>query len=61
MNMDTTASRFLRPTDLARLRRNQRRIQASRLLIILRNVAVVGIVVVVIGGDFLKASREQPD
>jgi len=44
-SMDTTASRFLRPTDLQRLRRNQRRIQANRLLIILRNVAVVAAIV----------------
>ena len=41
MSFDTTASRFLRPTDVARLRRNQRRIHAQRLLIILRNIAVV--------------------
>jgi len=41
---DTTASRFLRPTDLARLRRNQRKIQAHRLLVILRNAAVVAII-----------------
>ena len=41
MNFDTTASRFLRPTDVARLRRNQRRIQAHRLLIVLRNIAVI--------------------
>ena len=32
MNFDTTASRFLRPPDVARLRRNQRRIQVQRLL-----------------------------
>ena len=31
MSLDTTASRFLRPTDLQRLRRNQRRIQVQRL------------------------------
>lgn len=41
MNFDTTASRFLRPPDVTRLRRNQRRIQAQRLLIWLRNVALV--------------------
>ena len=44
MNFDTTASRFLRPTDLARIRRNQRRIEAQRVLIILRNVTVLGVV-----------------
>lgn len=57
-SMDTTASRFLRPTDLARLRRNQRRIQANRLLIILRNVAVVG---VVIAGAIWAWQRTQSD
>jgi cell division protein FtsQ len=41
VSFDTTASRFLRPADVARLRRNQRRIHAHRLLIILRNTAVV--------------------
>ena len=40
MNFDTTASRFLRPPDVTRLRRNQRRIQAQRLLILLRNIAL---------------------
>lgn len=44
MNFDTTASRFLRPTDLARLRRNNRRIQVGRLLVALRNVALIAIV-----------------
>ncbi len=46
MSFDTTASRFFRPSDPARLRRNQRRIQVQRLLIILRNVAVIAIVAV---------------
>lgn len=41
MSFDTTASRFLRPADVARLRRNQRRIQLQRLLVVARNVAVV--------------------
>ena len=45
MSFDTTASRFLRPTDLQRLRRNQRRIQVHRLLVILRNVAVLAALV----------------
>jgi cell division protein FtsQ len=43
---DTTASRFLRPPDVARLRRNQRRIQAQRLLLWLRNIALVAVLVV---------------
>src|SRR5689334_23055276 len=46
MNFDTTASRFLRPPDVARLRRNQRRIQAHRLLIVLRNVGLVAALIV---------------
>ena len=46
MSFDTTASRFFRPSDPARLRRNQRRIQVQRLLIILRNVAVIAVVAV---------------
>ena len=46
MSFDTTASRFLRPTDLQRLRRNQRRIQVHRLLVILRNVGVLAVIVV---------------
>lgn len=45
MSFDTTASRFLRPTDLQRLRRNQRRIQVHRLFVILRSVTVLAIVV----------------
>jgi cell division septal protein FtsQ len=36
--------RFFRPTDVARLRRNQRQIQIGRLLVLLRNVAVLAIV-----------------
>jgi len=40
VNFDTTASRFLRPTDVSRLRRNQRRMNAQKTLIVLRNVAV---------------------
>jgi cell division protein FtsQ len=42
VSFDTTASRFLRPTDVARLRRNQRRIQVQRLLVILRSAGLVG-------------------
>jgi cell division protein FtsQ len=46
MNFDTTASRFFRPSDPARLRRNQRRIQVQRLFVILRNATVVGVLVI---------------
>ncbi len=45
MSFDTTASRFLRPTDVARLRRNQRRIQVQRLLVILRTAGVAALLV----------------
>lgn len=45
MNFDTTASRFLRPTDVARLRRNQRRIQAHRVLVLARNASLAAMVV----------------
>ncbi|HVG24663.1 MAG TPA: FtsQ-type POTRA domain-containing protein [Thermoanaerobaculia bacterium] len=48
MNLDTTASRFLRPTDLQRLRRNQRRVQVQRLLVWLRNGGVAA--ALVLGG-----------
>ena len=46
MSFDTTASRFLRPADVARLRRNQRRIQAQWLLIVLRNTGLAAAVVI---------------
>jgi len=46
MSFDTTASRFLRPTDITRLRRNQRRIHVQRLLVILRNVVVIAVLAV---------------
>lgn len=58
MNFDTTASRFLRPTDVARLRRNQRRIQAQRLLIVLRNLGLAATVVV---GAFWAYRQTQSD
>jgi cell division protein FtsQ len=48
MSFDTTASRFLRPTDITRLRRNQRRIQVQRLLVILRGAGLLA--ALVIGG-----------
>lgn len=58
MSFDTTASRFLRPTDVARLRRNQRRIQFQKLLIMLRN----GLVIVAAAGGALWAwQRSQSD
>lgn len=41
MSFDTTASRFLRPNDVARLRRNQRQIQVQHLLVVLRNMLLV--------------------
>lgn len=47
-SFDTTASRFLRPTDVARIRRNQRRIQVQRLLVIARNAGLA--LTVAIGG-----------
>ncbi|HYO75453.1 MAG TPA: FtsQ-type POTRA domain-containing protein [Thermoanaerobaculia bacterium] len=46
MSFDTTASRFLRPTDVARLRRNQRRIQVQRMLVILRSAGLLFVLVV---------------
>jgi cell division septal protein FtsQ len=46
VNFDTTASRFFRPSDPARLRRNQRRIQVQRLFVILRNATVAGVLVI---------------
>lgn len=58
MNFDTTASRFLRPTDVARLRRNQRRIQAQRLLIILRNA---GLAAAVVAGGVWAYRQTQSD
>lgn len=45
MSFDTTASRFFRPADVARLRRNQRRIQLQRLFVILRSVGAVAVLV----------------
>jgi cell division septal protein FtsQ len=46
VSFDTTASRFFRPSDPARLRRNQRRIHVQRLLVILRNAAVIAILAI---------------
>jgi cell division protein FtsQ len=58
MSYDTTASRFLRPADVARLRRNQRRMNVQRLLVILRNVALVA---AVIGGAIWAWQHTQSD
>lgn len=58
MNFDTTASRFLRPADVARLRRNQRRVNVQRTLVILRSVALVAAVV---GGAIWMWQRTQSD
>jgi cell division protein FtsQ len=58
MNLDTTASRFLRPTDLQRLRRNQRRIQVQRLLVWMRNGGLVAALIV---GGFWAWRHTQSD
>lgn len=44
---DTTASRFLRPPDAGRIRRNQRQIQFLRIFAIVRSVALVAVLAVV--------------
>jgi cell division protein FtsQ len=43
---DTTSSRFLRPHDAGRMRRNQRQIQVQRVLVVARNFIVFAVVVV---------------
>jgi cell division protein FtsQ len=43
---DTTSSRFLRPHDVNRLRRNQRRIQVQRILVVARNILVVAALII---------------
>lgn len=62
MSFDVThagmASRFLRPTDVARLRRNQRRVAAQRMLVVLRNIAVVAALA---GGAFWVWRHTQSD
>lgn len=45
-SFDTTASRFLRPTDAGRMRRNQRRIQVQRLLVVLRGAGLLAVIAV---------------
>jgi cell division protein FtsQ len=47
MSFDTTASRFLRPPDVARLRRNQRQVQLQRVFVVLRNLMLVATLVVI--------------
>ncbi|HEY0141701.1 MAG TPA: FtsQ-type POTRA domain-containing protein [Thermoanaerobaculia bacterium] len=47
MSFDTTASRFLRPPDVARLRRNHRRVQLQRVLLFLRNAGLVATLAVI--------------
>jgi cell division protein FtsQ len=59
VNFDTTASRFLRPPDVARLRRNQRRIQAHRLLIILRNTSVVVALIVAAAWAYRQTQSDE--
>lgn len=58
MSYDTTASRFLRPADVARLRRNQRRLNVQRMLIVLRNI---GLVAAVGGGAVWAWQHTQSD
>jgi cell division protein FtsQ len=40
-SFDTTSPRFFRPADAGRLRRNQRKIQVQKILVVARNVVVV--------------------
>ena len=57
-SFDSTASRFLRPSDVARLRRNQRQIQAHRLLVLGRNA---GLVLLLAGAAFWGFRHTQSD
>jgi len=59
MNFDTTASRFLRPADVSRLRRNQRRIQVQRLLVVLRSAAIVAVVIVGGGWAYRRTQSDE--
>ena len=54
---DTTASRFLRPTDISRPR-NQRRIQVQRLLVVLRSALLAGAVVAVAVWAYLRTQSD---
>lgn len=58
MAVETTASRFLRPADVSRLRRNQRRIHVQRLLVILRTA---GLLAIVLAGGFWIWRQTQSD
>lgn len=55
---DSTASRFLRPADVARLRRNQRRIQVQRLLVVARNG---GLALFIVAAAFWGYRQTQSD
>jgi cell division protein FtsQ len=57
-SFDTTASRFLRPADVARLRRNQRRVQLQRLFVIVRSV---GLLVAIVVGSIWAWRQTQSD
>ena len=56
-SFDTT-ERFFRPADAARVRRNQRQIQVQRLLVVMRNAAIVAVLVVI---GFWIYGRTQSD
>jgi cell division protein FtsQ len=58
VNFDTTASRFLRPADVARLRRNQRRIHLQRFLVVLRSG---GLALALVGGVLWAYRHTQSD
>jgi cell division septal protein FtsQ len=58
VSFDTTASRFLRPADVSRLRRNQRRIHVQRLLVLLRGAGLAATLAV---GGFWAWRHTQSD
>jgi cell division protein FtsQ len=55
---DSTSPRFFRPTDVARLRRNQRRIQLQRFFSVAGKLAVAGGIII---GSFLAYRHTQGD
>jgi cell division protein FtsQ len=57
-SFDTTASRFLRPTDVGRIRRNQRQIQFRRFFAIARGVVLIGVIA---GGGVWAWRQTQSD